>query len=108
MCLLRGRSTPAIRAMLSLPLFVLRVLADDPHHAVAANHLALVANLLYRCSYLHENPSRQLPVTGSQLCLATTGNGNRQRFTCIDTQCARASNRTATVPPRRGRLEVCG
>src|SRR5258706_16345411 len=45
--LLGGRSTPAIRAMcLSLPLLVFLVFADDPHHAGAANHLALAADFL--------------------------------------------------------------
>jgi hypothetical protein len=43
----RGMSTPAIRAIpLSLPLLVARVLADDHHAPVAANHLAPVAHLL--------------------------------------------------------------
>src|SRR5579863_7577176 len=78
-CFCRGRSTPAIRAMflnpafwllalgsvaksqepkakgdfLPLALFVFRVDADHPYHAFAVDDLALVANLLYRCSYLH-------------------------------------------------------
>jgi hypothetical protein len=43
------RSSP-----LSLPLFVLGVDADDPHHAFAMDHLAFVANLLYRRSYFHD------------------------------------------------------
>src|SRR5215469_3339984 len=96
-CFWRGRSTPAIRAMLlkppnatgvlavsfercasskarwsylaargsplalPLPLFMFRVHADHPHHALAMDDLALVTNLLNRCPYLH-NPalSRQL------------------------------------------------
>ena len=40
---------------LSLPLFVFRVDADDPHHAFAVDHLALVANLLYRRSHFHNS-----------------------------------------------------
>src|SRR6478672_3296711 len=48
-------STPEIRAMLllALTLLVARVAADDPHRAVAADHLALVAHLLDRRSNLH-------------------------------------------------------
>src|SRR5215472_15783508 len=42
-----------MRAILSLPLFMLRIYADDPHHALAVDHLALVTNFLYRCAYLH-------------------------------------------------------
>src|SRR5581483_5767011 len=58
-CLLRGRSTPAMRAMtLPLPLLVLRVFADHAHHAAAVDDLALVANFLYRCPNLHKNRSR--------------------------------------------------
>src|SRR6186713_1752203 len=51
----RGMSTPQIRAMLllALTLLVARVDADDPHRAVAADHLALVAHLLDRRSDLH-------------------------------------------------------
>src|SRR4029078_7910222 len=51
----RGMSTPEIRAMLllALTLLVTRVDADDPHRAVAADHLALVAHLLDRRSNLH-------------------------------------------------------
>jgi hypothetical protein len=36
----------AMRFLLPLPLLVLRVLADDPHHAVAADDLALFAAFL--------------------------------------------------------------
>jgi hypothetical protein len=45
----RGMSTPAIRAMalLALPLLVARIGADDPHRAVAADHLALLAHSLH-------------------------------------------------------------
>src|SRR5450759_5131340 len=51
--LLRGRSTPAIRAILSLPLFVLRIFADHPQHALAADRLAFCANLLDGCPDFH-------------------------------------------------------
>src|ERR1039457_1242422 len=59
--LFRGRLTPAILAMraLSLPLLVTLVLADDQHHSVAADDLALLAHRLYRRSYLHD-PFRRL------------------------------------------------
>src|SRR3954470_15942777 len=52
-------STPAIRAIswllpLSLALLVARVLADDHHAPVAADHLALVAHLLDARLDLHD------------------------------------------------------
>jgi hypothetical protein len=54
---LRGRSTPAILAiakLLSLPLLVAGVLALHADHALAADHLAVFADLLDRSSYLHD------------------------------------------------------
>ena len=39
--------------ILSLPLFMFRILADHAHHAFAVDDLALVTNLFYRCSYFH-------------------------------------------------------
>src|SRR5208337_4733545 len=56
---LRGRQihtgkTCHILLPLSLSLFMLGVDANDPHHAFAMDHLALVANLFYRRSYLHD------------------------------------------------------
>src|SRR3712207_388927 len=83
----RGMSTPAIRAIarsarrqwaigkgqwggvatrlpiaacplpLSLPLLVPRVLADDPDHAVAADHLALLAARFNRRLNFHDTPA---------------------------------------------------
>src|SRR5690349_15187874 len=53
-----GKSTPAIRAiydvLLTLPLLVLGVGADDTHHAMAMDHFALVTQLLYRCPHFHD------------------------------------------------------
>jgi len=40
-----------------LSLFMFRVHADHAHHALAVDDLALVANLLNRCSYLHNSLS---------------------------------------------------
>jgi hypothetical protein len=56
--LLRGRSTPAIRAIfLPLPLLVPRVLlADDPDHTLATDHLAMLTNGLYAATHLHGVP----------------------------------------------------
>src|SRR5215831_19879926 len=52
--LLRGRSTPASRAMRSsLPLLVPLVLADHAHDASPANDLALVTDSFDRRSDLH-------------------------------------------------------
>src|SRR5215831_13911144 len=62
----RGMSTPAIRAMnrllrpSALPLLVARVVADDAHGTVPADHLALVAHLLDRRSNLHDSLSPSL------------------------------------------------
>src|SRR5436190_4748922 len=57
-CFSRGRSTPAIRAMYvlssALPLLVTGVRgADHADHALAADHLALHADLLHRSTDLH-------------------------------------------------------
>ena len=54
MRLLRGRSTPSIRAMvLALPLFVLGIFADDTQNTASFNDAALLADLLYGSSYFH-------------------------------------------------------
>src|SRR5215510_7384495 len=68
--LLRGRSTPAMRAIslpLALPLLVLGVVrADHAHDALAPDDLALVANLLDRRSDLHSfTLSTMVPRFGS-------------------------------------------
>src|SRR5581483_1116229 len=56
-CFSRGRSTPAIRAIRcssTLPLLVAGVRgADHAHHSLAADHLALHADLLHRSTDLH-------------------------------------------------------
>src|SRR5436190_22605352 len=57
-CFSRGRSTPAIRAMYvlssALPLLVTGIRgADHADHALAADHLALHADLLHRSTDLH-------------------------------------------------------
>src|SRR5262245_27375021 len=63
----RGRSTPAIRAILrplpsALPLLVSWVLrADDHDPPMPANQLAPVADLLHRRSDLHTNPLFSTP-----------------------------------------------
>ena len=44
---------PANTEVLALALLVLCVLADHAHYTAARNHLALDANLLYRCSDFH-------------------------------------------------------
>src|SRR5215207_1802879 len=48
----RGRSTPAIRAILALPLLVTWVRADHPHHPAPAYHLAPLADGLHARPYL--------------------------------------------------------
>src|SRR3970282_1818457 len=57
--LLRGRSTPAMRAMpflLALPLLVLGVLADHAHDPSSAHDHALVTHLADRRPDLHLSP----------------------------------------------------
>src|SRR5262252_3278746 len=70
-----GRSTPAMRAMLvlvprslagplALPLLVTRIRrADHPDDPLAADHLALVADLLHRRADLHDDT--ELPSSGA-------------------------------------------
>src|SRR5688500_13789764 len=57
MRLLRGRSTPAIRAIvLALPLLVARILlADDADHARTLDHPAMLTDRLYAAAYLHSD-----------------------------------------------------
>jgi hypothetical protein len=45
---------------LALTLLVLGVLADDANDTATVNHLALVADRLYRCTDLHGNPRFKL------------------------------------------------
>src|SRR3954470_12108429 len=60
-------STPAMRAMwsLSLPLLVTRVVADDLHAPMAADHLALLAHLLDARTNLHLCLSLLVPIGDS-------------------------------------------
>src|ERR1700730_12950616 len=53
-------SPKILEIRLSLTLLVLRVGADNAHHAAPMNHLALVANLFYRCPYFHDPSSCKL------------------------------------------------
>src|SRR3974377_412617 len=50
-----GMLTPAMRAMLALPLPVPWVRADHLHGAVPADHLALLTDRFYRCPDLHSS-----------------------------------------------------
>src|SRR5208282_6330277 len=50
-------ATATAEPALPLTLFVFRVFANHPHYSLAVDDLALVANLLDRCSYFH-NSSR--------------------------------------------------
>src|SRR4051794_11740945 len=59
MCLRAGRSTPAIRAMIissTLTLLMPRIFANHAQHVLAADHFALLANLLDARAYLHDVP----------------------------------------------------
>src|SRR5215204_4955895 len=48
----RGKSTPAMRAILALPLLVARVRADHAHHPTPAYHLAPLTDGLHARPYL--------------------------------------------------------
>src|SRR5680860_417041 len=48
-------SEPSIRSWLSLPLLMVRVLADNQHLTLAANYLALFAHRFDRRPYLHDS-----------------------------------------------------
>jgi len=52
---------PKAKSALPLALFVFRDDADHPHYTLAVDDLALVANLLYRCSYFHNFSSLSAP-----------------------------------------------
>jgi hypothetical protein len=69
---LKGEQPEANREqrLLALTLLVFRILADHPHYSLAVDDLALIANLLYRCSNLHN----QFPVLSSQLPILSKGN----------------------------------
>jgi hypothetical protein len=43
-----------LRLQLTLTLLVLGIFADHAHNPAAADDLALITNLLYRCPYLHK------------------------------------------------------
>src|SRR5271169_1477604 len=66
--LLAMSQKPKAKSFLALALFMFRVDANHPHHTLAVDDLALVANLLYRCSYFH-NCSQSL----SMLALSMWG-----------------------------------
>src|SRR5579863_6836789 len=51
--LLAAHSSQLIAAS-SLSLLVFRILANHPHHTLAVDDLALVANFLHRCPYFHK------------------------------------------------------
>src|SRR6266851_513439 len=97
--LLRGRSTPAIRAivlLLPLSLLVFRILANHPHHTLAVDDLALIANLLYRCPYFHKSVlGRSSLVVGQSTSELSPGSSRPDATIYSDTQSARDSNRKA-------------
>ena len=71
----------AVRRRLALLLLVLRVLADNHNLALTANDLALLADRLYRRSYLHVilPPSNFWWDGTPETCPATTG----AQVTCV-------------------------
>jgi hypothetical protein len=55
LCLLAAQSSS-----LPLSLFVFGIRANHPHHTLAVDDLALIANFLYRCSYFHNSSALSL------------------------------------------------
>jgi len=102
----------------SLPLLVLRVLADHPHHTAAAYDLALRTDPLYRRTNFHfflaprrKSERRQFQIPDSKF--KTIGsdfpvsifefrfwNSDFPIFTCTGTRSGRASGRTEKAPRR--------
>src|SRR5690606_33665771 len=91
----RGKSTPAILAIvrhpLALLLLVFRVLANHHHPAVAADDLALLAHALTRRTHLHRRNPPQTPY----------------RLNACGTCSGPWTDRKATAPPSPGRRAKC-
>src|SRR6476646_4849239 len=106
--LLRGRSTPAMRAIellesLTLTLLVLGDYANHPHHTLAVDDLALITNLLYRCSYFHKI-SLQLSAFSPQQKPGREGTA----IIYTDKRCDHGSDRRAKARRPLCRRAVCG
>src|SRR4029453_306679 len=104
----RGRSTPAIRAiLLPLPLLVLLVAADDAHDALPAHDLALDADLPDRRAYFHwvSRHSKTLDLTtesaGFRSASARCGPGPCRRAGAPPPPLPRAGCASGRPPPRR-------
>src|ERR1700730_7532417 len=82
---------------LSLPLLMLRIGADDPHHAFAVDHFALVAHLFHGCSYFHIFSSNRtiLPRPGScgdnSTCTRSPGRTLKKFVFAAPAACARTT-----------------
>src|ERR1017187_7638351 len=75
-----------------------RVGANDAHHTLPANDLAVAAHLFYRCLYFH-GPLLLRPGPRCYTRTWTTSRGIRS---------ALLSNHTASVPPSPCHLAGCG
>src|SRR5690349_359353 len=83
------------------------ILADHPHHTFAMDDLALIANFLYRCSYLH-NPvlSSAFSVIADSCFLAITREtAYLYRYTILPRFRSYGDNSTATLSPGRMRMK---
>src|SRR6266571_9347223 len=97
--LFAGRSTPEMRAIippcLTLPLLVLRVGADHPHHASAVDNLAIVTHFFYRRPDLHlilpspEAVALSLRCRRWQTVILTFVIENRQPLRLLNLHCLR-------------------
>src|SRR6201987_448550 len=74
-----------------------RIYAHHPHHALAVDDLALVANFLYRCSYLHNPAFSCQPSAFSKLYL--------YRYTIRPRFRSYGESSTATLSPGRMRIK---
>src|SRR6516225_5429744 len=96
--LFRGRSTPAMRAIVrllprslsALPLLVLRVLADHPNHSLALDDLALCAESSNRRTNFHKR-FLSIPfsfIYSDRRCAPATGHkGTTPRLPCLLAGC---------------------
>src|SRR6185369_5169086 len=83
------------------------ILADHPHHTFAVDDLALIANFLYRCSYLH-NPVLSSPfsvIADSCFLAITTETAYLYRYTILPRFRSYGDNSTATLSPGRMRMK---
>src|SRR3954451_12062783 len=84
-----------------------RIRANHPHHTFAVDDLALIANFLYRCSYLHNLvlSSRSPLLQIARFARMTTEKAYLYRYTILPRFRSYGDNSTATLSPGRMRMK---